>query len=87
MGPQGVHIRPYVMTAVGNLWQDVLHRLSAPSLAARRPRFSLVWKLVFVPRSPQQAACLARADWGMPTSFASAARMDAVRRAVLSQQH
>jgi hypothetical protein len=68
------------------LLQDVLHRLSAPSAAAQRPRFSLVWKLVLVPRSPQQAACLARPEWGVPTSFASAARVDAVRRAVLSQQ-
>ena len=31
--------------------QDVLHRLSTPSQLARRPRYSLVWKLLFVPRS------------------------------------
>lgn len=30
--------------------QDVLHRLSTPSQLARRPRYSLVWKLLFVPR-------------------------------------
>jgi len=65
--------------------QDVLHRLSAPSPSAGRPRFSLVWKLLFVPRSPDQAACLARREWGAPTSFATAARVDAIRRAMLSQ--
>jgi hypothetical protein len=32
--------------------QDVLHRVSCPSLLARRPRYSLVWKLIFSPRSP-----------------------------------
>jgi probable phosphoglycerate mutase len=31
--------------------QDVLHRISTPSLSAHRPRYSLVWKLVFVPRT------------------------------------
>ena len=37
--------------------QDVVHRLSTPSLKAGRPRYSLVWKLVFVPKSPQQQVC------------------------------
>ena len=31
--------------------QDVLHRVSTPSMVARRPRYSLVWKLLLVPRS------------------------------------
>ena len=31
--------------------QDVTHRVSAPSALAQRPRYSLVWKLVFFPRS------------------------------------
>lgn len=82
----GVVVRPKRCRAI-LMDQDVLHRLSAPSPFAGRPRFSLVWKLVFVPRSAQQTACLARPEWGPPTSFASAARMDAVCRAVLSQQH
>ena len=34
--------------------QEVLHRVSTPSLTARRPRFSLVWKLVFFPRAQPQ---------------------------------
>tara|TARA_B100000767_G_scaffold248471_1_gene249396 strand:- start:278 stop:430 length:153 start_codon:yes stop_codon:yes gene_type:complete len=33
--------------------QDVLHRVSTPSMLARRPRYSLVWKLIFVPRQPK----------------------------------
>ena len=33
--------------------QDVLHRVSTPSMLARRPRYSLVWKLLFVPRQPK----------------------------------
>lgn len=41
--------------------QDVLHRASAPVLAARRPRYSLVWKLLACaatsPASPAPAAC------------------------------
>lgn len=30
--------------------QDVTHRVSPPSHLARRPRYSLVWKLVFMPK-------------------------------------
>ena len=30
--------------------QDVTHRVSPPSSGARRPRYSLVWKLVFFPK-------------------------------------
>ena len=33
--------------------QDVLHRVSTPSMLAHRPRYSLVWKLLFVPRHPK----------------------------------
>ena len=39
--------------------QDVLHRVSTPSLIARRPRYSLVWKLLFVPKSGAAAAAAA----------------------------
>lgn len=31
--------------------QDVAHRLSTPSASAQRPRFSLVWKLVMMPKT------------------------------------
>ena len=47
--------------------QDVLHRVAAPSALARRPRYSLVWKLAFVPKrvtTTQQT--VARPEWGEP---------------------
>ena len=35
--------------------QDVLHRIVAPSrLAGSRPRYSLVWKLAFLPKRSGQ---------------------------------
>jgi hypothetical protein len=62
--------------------QDVAHRLSTPSILANRPRYSLVWKLVMLPKAhacPQQqsvaAACIARKEWGQPTYFGSAAHV------------
>ena len=45
--------------------QDLLHRLSAPSVHAQRPRFSLVWKLAMMPRPG--AGGLHREGWGEPT--------------------
>ena len=52
--------------------QDVLHRVSAPSPLAKRPRFSLVWKLAFVPREPAPGEdvppeSIVRDEWGPPT--------------------
>lgn len=52
--------------------QDALHRVSTPSLTARRPRYSLVWKLLFVPRAGgvADANCggesICRPEWGAP---------------------
>ena len=55
--------------------QDVLHRVSAPSRLAQRARFSLVWKLAFLPRrtatrgqqQPHAAGeTICRAEWGKP---------------------
>jgi len=60
--------------------QDVLHRLSPPSLAAGQPRHSLVWKLVLLPRQPGQQCCIARPEWGPPTAFGSSSRAEAVVR-------
>ena len=65
--------------------QDVLHRLSAPSAAAGgRPRYSLVWKLALTPRpgvpAAQTACCIARPEWGRPTAFGSAAKLEEVVR-------
>jgi hypothetical protein len=63
--------------------QDLLHRVSAPSPAAgRRPRYSLVWKLAFLPRAAGAAACLARPAWGPPVSLGSAAHVEQVKRAL-----
>ena len=53
--------------ATGAVHQDVLHRVSTPSLAARRPRYSLVWKLCFVPRAAAaERETICRAEWGPP---------------------
>ena len=61
--------------------QDVLHRVSTPSqLAGGRPRFSLVWKLAFLPRDPRVAPSLAKEEWGPSTGFGSASRVDAITR-------
>ena len=49
--------------------QDVLHRVSTPSLLARRPRYSLVWKLIFIPKRPDGAddeSICRPAEWGTP---------------------
>ena len=46
--------------------QDVLHRVSMPSLVAKRPRYSLVWKLVFVPKAPRKRETICRPEWGEP---------------------
>lgn len=48
-------------------------RLSAPSAAAGRPRYSLVWKLVMLPKQAGGSCSLARPEWGPPTYFGSAA--------------
>ena len=70
--------------------QDVLHRVSPPSALACRPRYSLVWKLIFVPKarsdSNSQASAMAsaatidrceticRPEWGEPVRFCGARR-------------
>eukprot|EP00798_Chlamydomonas_sp_ICE-L_P018106 gene18106-24538_t len=49
--------------------QDVPHRVSAPSSAAKGcPRYSLVWKLVFYPKSGDAAPppSICRPQWGTP---------------------
>ena len=56
------------------LHQDVLHRVSAPSLSARRPRYSLVWKLVFYPRESTRAReTICREEWGTPARIGGCA--------------
>ncbi|KAL6749804.1 hypothetical protein V8C86DRAFT_2833540 [Haematococcus lacustris] len=69
----GLLVRPKKYRAV-LMDQDVLHRLSPPSQAAGRPRYSLVWKLVFTSRVPGASCCIARPEWGEPVAFGSAAK-------------
>jgi len=54
--------------------QDVLHRVSAPSREAGRPRFSLVWKLV-MESSAGGCPALLRRGWGRPCTFGSAHKL------------
>jgi hypothetical protein len=52
--------------------QDMLHRISAPSKQAPTPRYSLVWKLLFIPKASQTSPpTLARPEWGTPQAFGS----------------
>lgn len=68
----GVAVRPAPYRVV-LMDQDVCHRISGPSRRAPGPRYSLVWKLVFVPRERGTFPTLARAPWGPPVRFGSAA--------------
>ena len=67
--------------------QDILHRVSTPSqVAGSRPRYSLVWKLVFMPRVAEQQCCIAKASWGPPTALGSAARVESIKRTMLRKR-
>lgn len=76
----GVFVRPRPYRAV-LMDQDVAHRLSTPSASAGRPRYSLVWKLVMLPKplvqrgSITSGAGIARKEWGQPVYFGSAAHV------------
>lgn len=80
----GVFVRPKCGRLV-LMDQDLLHRLSAPSTAAQRPRYSIVLKLLFHPRDMSRKCNLARPEWGRPAAFGSAARVEAVGRALLQR--
>ncbi|KAK3272238.1 hypothetical protein CYMTET_19455 [Cymbomonas tetramitiformis] len=69
----GVFVRPQPYRAV-LMDQDISHRLSTPSVLANRPRYSLVWKLVFFPKAPGQKCSLSRPQWGEATRFGSASQ-------------
>lgn len=72
----GVIIRPKGGRVV-LMDQDIVHRLSPPSWAAGgQPRYSLVWKLVFLPLHPGQRCSLHHPKWGKPTAFGSAALVE-----------
>ena len=67
------------------------HRISAPSRVAPGPRYSLVWKLVWVPREGGQGPArvqqereagyqsLCRPEWGEPVRIGSANRNAGIR--------
>lgn len=60
----GVLVQPLPGRAI-LMVQDVSHRASPPSASAPQPRYSLVWKLLFVPREgDEQPPTLHRAEWG-----------------------
>ena len=65
----GLIVQPRPRRAV-LMHQDALHRVSTPSMLAGRPRYSLVWKLLFVRRDsagPAPAAeTILRPEWGAP---------------------
>ena len=64
--------------------QDVLHRVSTPSqVVGARPRYSLVWKLVFMPKTAGQQCCIAKPCWGAPTAIGSAAKIQSIKRSML----
>jgi len=77
----GIFIRPKPGRAV-LMNQDVLHRLSPPSLlAGKLPRYSVVWKLVFVPKHKGVSTnSIARPEWGKPTAFGTASKVEGVVR-------
>eukprot|EP00803_Ostreobium_quekettii_P005945 evm.model.scf_1775.4 EVM.evm.TU.scf_1775.4 scf_1775:24224-27288(+) len=70
----GVFVRPKPCRAV-LMDQDIWHRVSTPSQLAKRPRYSLVWKLAYLPTVPGQHMCIARKEWGPPSYFGSCARV------------
>lgn len=65
----GFFVRPGKYRAV-LMDQDVTHRVSAPSVMAKgKPRYSLVWKLLFLPRDSKAPCSIAKPEWGDPLHF------------------
>jgi hypothetical protein len=82
-GGNGVFVRPSPGRAV-IMHQDVVHRVLPPSTAAgRRPRVSLVLKLVFIEKEGSGSGIsISRREWGPAVAFGSAARVKAVLRSL-----
>lgn len=78
----GIFVQPRPARAV-LMHQDAFHRVSQPSSSAHRPRYSLVWKLLFIPRTGQLGRkeeqprgalggsheTISRPEWGPPLLF------------------
>jgi probable phosphoglycerate mutase len=76
--------------------QDVWHKISPPSADAKRPRYSLVWKLALTPKkndekarergaaasSTRERSTIARPEFGQISSLGSAARLREVFAAI-----
>ena len=78
----GAFVRPWPGRLV-LMDQDVTHRVSPPSHLARRPRYSLVWKLVFFPKTTSGgAATIVNPEWGLPSPIGSAAKLAAIMAAL-----
>lgn len=43
--------------------QDVTHKICSPTAAAGRPRYSIVWKLVFIPQDISMAPSISKSAW------------------------
>ena len=96
----GICVRPKPGRAI-LMEQDVVHKVNPPSsLAEGRFRLSLVWKLAFIPKNINynrktggadgcggEGVRLARREWGQPTSFGSAAKVDAVKKQLLAERN
>ena len=82
----GCFIRPKAGRAV-LMHQDIVHRLSAPSATAQgKPRLSIVWKLMFIPKQSHEYGGylhISKKEFGHVCSFGSAARVDSVLRGLL----
>lgn len=81
----GIFIRPKPCRAV-LMDQDIVHRLSTPSQRAARPRYSLVFKLVMLPKAPGQRCCLSQPQWGRPAAFGSAAKAEMLVRQMVRKR-
>lgn len=78
----GVFIRPRPGRAV-LMHQDCVHRMSPPSSIAKgKPRFSIVWKLAFIPKDHSEGPGISRPEWGPPVSFGSASKIQTVLRKI-----
>ena len=49
----GLTVQPKMYRAV-LMDQDIMHRIVQPSARANRARYSLVWKLALLPKTPEQ---------------------------------
>lgn len=81
----GIAVRPKPGRAV-LMDQDILHRVCAPSRAAGRPRYSLVWKLALLPKSGRPGGGVPSLAIGgagnAATPFGSAAKLRAAQDAL-----